>query len=310
MLGLRRAARLRRSFSVLNGMSDDLLISMNMGHSIGGISQSSLVESLVKAGVLTTPRVQDVFRTLDRGDFTLHPAPPQDTYANRPLKIGTVATISTPQQHAQVIELLEPHLQPGMVAADVGCGSGYLTAAMALLVGHTGHVTGVDIVPSLLELARRNVAKTKVASIEWEQSTGTDILRAGAMYDCIHVGVAVETMEAVDALTTQLNPGGGLVVALGYAGAEQTLLKVTKSTAGDVTKRAVMSVLCQPLLDEAPAALPPVETRAEKLQRVQAELEAWKEHFNTANGRAPTRSDMLEDPVASGLFAQFASLRK
>ncbi|KDO35577.1 hypothetical protein SPRG_00419 [Saprolegnia parasitica CBS 223.65] len=303
---------IRRSFSVLNGMSDDLLISMNMGHSIGGTSQASLVESLVKAGVLTTPRVQDVFRKLDRGDFTLHPSPPEDTYANRPLKIGTIATISTPQQHAQVIELLEPHLQPGHHAIDVGCGSGYLTAAMALLVGDAGRVTGVDIVPSLLELSQRNVAKAKLQStIAWEASSGTSsILAPGVTYDCIHIGVAVESMDHVDALASQLNPNGGLVVALGYAGAEQTLLKVSKSEAGEITKRAVMSVLCQPLLNEAPAALPPPETRTDKLRRVQAELEAWKEAFEATHQRAPTRDDMLNDAVSKELFTQFARLRK
>ncbi|EQC39267.1 hypothetical protein SDRG_03471 [Saprolegnia diclina VS20] len=315
MLGTRHIYALRgtvrRSFSVLNGMSDDLLISMNMGHSIGGTSQASLVESLVKAGVLTTPRVQDVFRKLDRGDFTLHPSPPEDTYANRPLKIGTIATISTPQQHAQVIELLEPHLQPGHAAIDVGCGSGYLTAAMALLVGDSGHVTGVDIVPSLLELSQRNVAKAKLPStITWKASSGKSILTPGVTYDCIHIGVAVESMDHVDALASQLNPNGGLVVALGYAGAEQTLLKVAKSEAGEITKRAVMSVLCQPLLDEAPAALPPPETRTDKLRRVQAELEAWKAVFEATHERAPTRDDMLNDAVAKELFAQFARLRK
>ncbi|OQR91735.1 protein-L-isoaspartate(D-aspartate) O-methyltransferase [Thraustotheca clavata] len=303
---------LRRSFSVLNGMSDDLLISMNMGHSIGGTSQRSLVDSLIKAGVLNTPRVQEAFHSLDRGDFLLQAVAPEEAYANRPIKIGTIATISTSQQHAQVIELLESHLQPGNSAIDVGCGSGYLTAVMAHLVGESGSVTGVDIVPSLIELSTKNIAKTKLPknSIKWETSQGKQILRPGTSFDCIHVGVAVESMEAVDAIAAQLNPNGGLVVALGYAGAEQTLLKVTKSASGELTKRAVMSVLCQPLLDEAPLPLALPETRTEKLQRLQSELEAWKNDFTAKHGHNPTREDMLKDPLSKQLFSEFAALRK
>ncbi|KAF0695372.1 Aste57867_13806 [Aphanomyces stellatus] len=305
-----------RCFSVLNGMSDDLLISMNMGHSIGGTSQSSLVESLVKAGVLVTPRVQEAFRQLDRGHFVLPGHGPADIYANRPLKIGTIATISTPQQHAQVIEHLAPHLTAGANAIDVGCGSGYLAAIMAALVGPNGRVVGVDIVPSLVDLSKANVAKASIAkdaaaAITWTTSSGKDILEPGTTFDGIHVGVAVETMEEVEALAAHLNPGGGLIVPLGYAGSEQFLLKVTKDAKEETSIERVMSVLCQPMLDHAPAALPTPETRAEKVERLQRALEAWKAAFVAAHdGRTPSRQDMQGDPVASRLFAEFAATRK
>ncbi|ETV74593.1 protein-L-isoaspartate O-methyltransferase, variant [Aphanomyces astaci] len=224
-----RRTCVRRSFSILGGMSDDLLISMNMGHSIGGTSQATLVDSLINAGVLVTPRVQDAFRSLDRGQFVFPGHNPSDIYANRPLKIGTIATISTPQQHAQVIELLAAHLQPGHRAIDVGCGSGYLAAVMATLVGPTGHVTGVDIVPSLVEFSTANVTKAGVAcNFTWTTSSGKEILAPTASFDGIHVGVAVESMDQVDALATHLNPGGALVVPLGYAASEQLLLKVRR----------------------------------------------------------------------------------
>ncbi|ETW03080.1 protein-L-isoaspartate O-methyltransferase [Aphanomyces invadans] len=301
----------RRAFSILGGMSDDLLISMNMGHSIGGTSQASLVDSLINAGVLVTPRVQNAFRSLDRGQFVFPGYSPSDIYANRPLKIGTIATISTPQQHAQVMELLAPHLQPGNQAIDVGCGSGYLAAAMAHLVGPSGHVVGVDIVPSLVDFSTMNVAKAKVpCNFSWIASNGKDILPPNAYFDCIHVGVAVETMDEIDALAASLHPGGALVVPLGYASSEQLLLKVIKQEDGTLAKERVMSVLCQPLLSEAPAPLPVPETRAEKLARLQAALEIWKVSFIEENGRTPTRDDIQQDPTASKLFAEFAATRK
>ncbi|RHZ16340.1 hypothetical protein DYB26_004052 [Aphanomyces astaci] len=235
---------------------------MNMGHSIGGTSQATLVDSLINAGVLVTPRV---------------------------------------------IELLAAHLQPGHRAIDVGCGSGYLAAVMATLVGPTGHVTGVDIVPSLVEFSTTNVTKAGVAcNFTWTTSSGKEILAPTASFDGIHVGVAVESMDQVDALATHLNPGGALVVPLGYAASEQLLLKVRCLESVE----RVMSVLCQPLLDQAPAPLPVPETRSDKVARLQAALEAWKVSFVTTHGRAPTREDILQDDIARRLFADFAATRK
>ncbi len=69
---------------------------------------------MIKAGLLVTPRIQDAFYDVDRGDFinktTFKDSPSSSTptsfmdsiYANRPLKIGSIANMSTPQQHAQV----------------------------------------------------------------------------------------------------------------------------------------------------------------------------------------------------------------
>ena len=45
-----------------------------------------------------------------------------DAYENKPLSIGYSATISTPQQHATVLELLVPHLKPGSKVLDIGSG--------------------------------------------------------------------------------------------------------------------------------------------------------------------------------------------
>jgi protein-L-isoaspartate O-methyltransferase len=48
---------------------------------------------------------------------------------------------------------------PGARALDVGCGSGYLTAAMGRMVTPQGRVHGIDIVPALVKLTRENMMK-------------------------------------------------------------------------------------------------------------------------------------------------------
>jgi SAM-dependent methyltransferase len=50
-------------------------------------------------------------------------------------------------------------LRAGEHVLDVGCGTGATTLALAEAVGPTGRVTGVDLSPSLLEVAERRVAE-------------------------------------------------------------------------------------------------------------------------------------------------------
>ncbi|TKK69895.1 methyltransferase domain-containing protein [Ilyomonas limi] len=47
-------------------------------------------------------------------------------------------------------------VKPGNHVLDVGCGSGGITAGIALLVGSTGGVTGIDTSEHLIELAKEN----------------------------------------------------------------------------------------------------------------------------------------------------------
>ncbi|CAI5703099.1 unnamed protein product [Peronospora effusa] len=313
-----RASVKRRLFSVLNGISDDLLVSTSIGHQIGGDSHTALIDSLVRTNVVAAgSRLEAVLRQVDRGDFVM-PAfrDSSDRYANRPLKIGTVATISTPQQHAQVLGLLEPHLQPGMTAVDVGSGSGILVAAMVHLVGPLGHVTGVDIVPELVAFSKENLQRSLGKEVADKQtkillSTGKkDLgLPSDHQYNCVHVGVAVETKAEAERFLEYVKPGGGLLIPLGGAGTEQKLVKMTKLADGTVGKQDIMSVLCQPILDSVPVETV-YETRAIKLKRVEQALAQWRIDFEAKYERKPTRDDLMGNADAKKMFQEFAALRK
>ena len=56
-------------------------------------------------------------------------------------------------------------LYPGSHGLDVGCGVGLQTLLLADAVGAAGHVTGVDILPSLLEFGEQLVEKA--GCTEW-----------------------------------------------------------------------------------------------------------------------------------------------
>ncbi|KAF1328366.1 Protein-l-isoaspartate o-methyltransferase, partial [Globisporangium splendens] len=299
------------------------VFSTSIGHQIGGDSHDALVDSLVKTNIVQKgSRLEHALRLVDRSVFT----PEQfrntkDAYVNRPLKIGVVATISTPQQHAQVLGFLDDHLQPGMKAIDIGSGSGILVAIMAHLVGTQGHVTGVDIVPDLVTFAKQNLAnclhgdhahlleRTKIVESDGKLDSMRTLASEHDGYDCIHVGVAVATKAEAEAYLEFLKPGGGLLIPLGVAGVEQKLVKMTKHADGHVEKKDVMSVLCQPMLDEIPIEVVR-ETRTEKLARIEQTLTDWRNAFEAKHGRKPSREDLLSDPEAKQLFQDFAALRK
>ena len=57
-------------------------------------------------------------------------------------------------------------IKPGMVVADVGAGTGYMTLKMATRVGPSGKVYAEDVQPEMLTRLRQNAAAAKLANIQ------------------------------------------------------------------------------------------------------------------------------------------------
>jgi ubiquinone/menaquinone biosynthesis C-methylase UbiE len=60
-------------------------------------------------------------------------------------------------------KMLEPYVVPGSRVADVGCGMGYFTVALAELVGPAGQVQAADIQAQQLRVAERRCRRAGVA---------------------------------------------------------------------------------------------------------------------------------------------------
>src|SRR5271156_6642911 len=78
-------------------------------------------------------RVLAAMRTIPRDEFVPEPLR-QDAYEDHPLPIGEGQTISQPYIVAAMLERLA--LEPSNRVLEVGTGSGYVTALLAVLCSH------------------------------------------------------------------------------------------------------------------------------------------------------------------------------
>ncbi|GMR62903.1 hypothetical protein PMAYCL1PPCAC_33098, partial [Pristionchus mayeri] len=207
-----------------------------------GRSNAELVHNLRSHGVFTSDRVEAAMLAVDRADFA-----PFDPYQDSPQGIGYNATITAPHMHAHALQRLEGHLVEGAKALDIGSGSGYLTAAMAVLVGPTGKVVGIEHIRQLVEMSRRNIEKhhadfLRSGRIELITGDGRLGVPIEGGYDAIHVGAAAPSLPME--LVRQLADGGRMVIPIGTG--HQEFVQVDRE--GDqFRKKSLHGVIYVPL---------------------------------------------------------------
>ena len=214
-----------------------------------GTDNNSLVKKLQENEIVQSEEVSTAMLAVDRGRYVDH-----HPYEDAPQRIGFNITISAPHMHAHALELLKDTLKPGCRALDIGSGSGYLTVCMALMVGPSGKVVGVDHIPELVELGKKNMQQDgrtdmmESGQISMVVGDGRDGWEQEGPYDCIHVGAAAATLPV--ALVQQLKPGGKMIIPLGPEGGKQTLDLVEKDMESKVTKTKLMGVRYVPLCEK------------------------------------------------------------
>lgn len=108
------------------------------------------------------------------------------------------------------------NLKPGMVVADVGAGTGYMTLRMARRVGPSGKVYAEDVQPEMLRRLRQNAEQAKLSNIEAVLGTETDpkLPRNGLdlilMVDVYHE--LSHPQEMLRRIREELKPDGRLVL--------------------------------------------------------------------------------------------------
>jgi len=114
----------------------------------------------------------------------------------------------------QALQLIGIHA--GMIVADVGAGTGYMTTRLATLVGPTGRVYTNDLQPNMLRITQDKARAAGLSNVEIVQGTETDArLPADAIDLALLVDVCHEMwhpQEMLRSIRRSLKPSGELVL--------------------------------------------------------------------------------------------------
>ncbi|HEY3549316.1 MAG TPA: methyltransferase domain-containing protein [Propionicimonas sp.] len=133
----------------------------------------------------------------------------QHASLDQPLPIGYGATNSQPWTVQFMLDLLR--VPVGARVLDVGSGSGWTTALIAHLTGPKGTVTGVEVVPELVEIGRANVAALNLPWARIEPAVPNRLgLPDEAPFD--RILVSAEPGDIPKELEAQLAVGGRMVL--------------------------------------------------------------------------------------------------
>jgi protein-L-isoaspartate(D-aspartate) O-methyltransferase len=162
-------------------------------------------------------------------------------YDDTALPIGSGQTISQPYVQARYLELIG--LTGREKVLEIGTGSGYQTALLALLASM---VFSVERVPHLAQSARTALANSGIRNVTVLVGDGTLGWRPFAPYDAILVSAASPEVPAP--LVQQLASGGRMVIPLGDR-ASQTLTLVERKDDG-VRASTIADVRFVPLVGQ------------------------------------------------------------
>jgi SAM-dependent methyltransferase len=108
-------------------------------------------------------------------------------------------------------------VEPGEVVLDLGCGAGTDLLIAAQMTGPAGRAIGVDMTPSMLEVARASAREMQLGKVELHEALIESLpLESGSVDVVISNGVIdlVPDKDAVfDEIDRVLRPGGRLQLA-------------------------------------------------------------------------------------------------
>ena len=211
-----------------------------MGLYESGGGESACLSEATKLALRLAPAIGDVrvlaaIASVPRERF-VEPTLRDRAYANVALPIACDQTISQPLVVARMLELLE--LLPSDRVLDVGTGSGYHAALLALL---GGEVFTIERHADLAHAAERTVGELGLANVHFVVGDGWRGLAERSPFDAINVAAATGPRPP-PALVEQLARGGRLVAPIGRASQHLTLIRRTDSGLTEATLEGVRFV--------------------------------------------------------------------
>ncbi|MDH3623654.1 MAG: protein-L-isoaspartate(D-aspartate) O-methyltransferase [Myxococcales bacterium] len=181
--------------------------------------RANMVEHQLRGRGIADERVLAAMGEVPREEFVPE-AQRRDAYADGALPLSHGQTISQPLMVAMSVEALQ--LEGDESVLEIGAGSGYQAAVLSRLAKK---VHGVEIIPELVDNAKRVLQSLDFDNVEIHCADGRKGWPEGAPYDGIIVAAAAD--EIPPALVDQLKEGGRLVIPVGGRWG-QSLMVMTK----------------------------------------------------------------------------------
>jgi protein-L-isoaspartate(D-aspartate) O-methyltransferase len=188
-------------------------------------------------------RVLRAMATVPRHLFVPEPVR-REAYENRPLPIGHGQTISQPYMVALMTHLL--HVEPGHRVLEIGTGSGYQAAVLAMLARE---VRTIEIVEPLARESAGLLRRLGYDNVEVRAGDGYAGWPEAAPFDRIIVTAGAPHLP--QPLVDQLRPGGRMVIPVARGRDGEWLMLVTKNGRGQVRRRWLLPVRFVPLTRSA-----------------------------------------------------------
>ena len=204
-------------------------------------ARGAMVARQLKARDITDPRVLAAMGKVPRHRLVPDYLAPL-AYGDHPLPIGGGQTISQPYIVALMSQWAA--VKPGDRVLEVGTGSGYQAAVLAEL---TDQVFTMELLPELAQQAAERLKTLSYHQVRVQAGDGYRGWPEAAPFDAILVTAAAP--QVPPALTAQLKEGGRLVIPLGEAGGDQTLVRLRK-VKGELKEEERLPVRFVPLVRE------------------------------------------------------------
>lgn len=211
------------------------------------VDKERLIERYRRRGYVKEKKAIDAFMRVPREKF-IPKKLSSSAYLDHPLPLmDTGQTISAPHMTIMILDYLE--LAPGQRILEIGAGSGYQAALIAAIVAADeapGHVYSIEIVPKLVEFAKKNLARAGFSqSVTIIEGDGTIGYEDKAPYDRIILTAAGPIVPPP--LIKQLRIDGTLVMPRGRPGLWQQMIRCRKVNETDLIEEKLSSVAFVPL---------------------------------------------------------------
>jgi protein-L-isoaspartate(D-aspartate) O-methyltransferase len=134
------------------------------------------------------------------------------------------STISQPSFVLRMLDLLQ--FQPGQTVLELGTGSGWNAALIGQLVGPSGRVYSLEIIPEIAQRAADAIAELRITNVQVIPADGGEGYARGGPYD--RIAFTAGTYDLPRHFYEQTNAGGLLLAVIKNEGGGDNLFLLRK----------------------------------------------------------------------------------